>query len=109
MKWSKLTVIVAVSISFFSWCSNWFVNTEGSDAPKVVVVKNEVVKTEDIGNAEKEASSTQPKPRVSTNNAFPSNRQKDPKVLEKERQMKFLLENFPNVDAMVSSQVNKLY
>lgn len=80
------------------------INTEGSDGPKVVVEKNEVVKTEEIVkvNTEKDSSSTQSKPRVSTYNAFTSNRQKDPKVLEKERQMKFLLENFPNVDAMVS-------
>lgn len=37
------------------------------------------------------------------NNRFNGNKMKNPSILEKEKQMKFLLEIFPNLEAMVNN------
>lgn len=71
------------------------------------VARKRIISPSSDSDSEIESQATQHSEIVITknsafNNRFNGTKMKNPSILEKEKQMKFLLEIFPNLEAMVS-------
>lgn len=78
------------------------------DLSSVIVRKKVIVPSSD-SDSEIESGEVKPKEivvnRSVTINRYNGTKMKNPSILEKEKQMKFLLEIFPNLEAMVRKMV----